>query len=271
MNKLSLQLTFLSLVLAINCTNKKDVNLYINDNLNDSTHVGNLKIKQIKSKVLESVVEFDRWYRNNTEDITYNYSVNIWNTSREVDVEDDVRVKILKDSIIPQMLNCPLISDKLKGEVKKRMNAEDPENAGVLLSGSEYGRSIQRLTLMLNSDEHYGFHTDYLLNDDDHEEDVDSPLLRDISYEEAEFYHLSFIKLLDEDEAIYRVNIDLTGGYDYKQGFLMLKLLNKDGEWLVDDMYYIEEEELIERETFGYTLLDYFSNKEDYETGKPKP
>ncbi len=270
MNKFSLRLTFLSLILAINCTNKKDMSLYINDNLNDSTHVGNLKVKETKSEVLEKVKEFDKWYRAYTGDFLY-VGDNTWNVGGEYDPDNKDRIKYLKDSIIPRMLNCPLISDKLKGEVKKRMNAEDPENAGVLLSGSEYGRSIQRLTLMLNSDEHYGFHTDYLLNDDDHEEDVDSPLLRDISYEEAEFYHLSFIKLLDEDEAIYRVNIDLTGGYDYKQGFLMLKLLNKDGEWLVDDMYYIEEEELIEREAFGYTLLDYFSNKEGYETGKPKP
>ena len=247
------------------------MSLYINDNLNDSTHVGNLKVKETKSEVLEKVKEFDKWYRTKTGGVEYQDTPPIWNIGHEIDVDDESRISFLKDSIIPRIWNCDLISDRLKDKAKKNTNVDDPGNVGVILTGSEYGKSLRKITYMFSEHGYIGFHERYLLNDDEHEEGVDTPIPRNITYEEAKFYHLSFIKLLSDDKAVYRVIINLTNGNPvYHEGFLILELIKDEGEWLVDDMCFLQEEELIERETFGYTLLDYFSNKEAYETGIPK-
>lgn len=257
------------LVLIIGCKNSKDMSLYLNDNLNDSEHIGNLKIKNQKEEVLNRIIEFDNWYRENSGKIDYQFDVKFWNVGWNINVDDNFRISYLKDSIIPRIPACNLITNALKNKAEENIQSDDPGNVGVILTGSENGKDLSEFTYMLNSTGFHRFHSEYFLDDEHLDEDIDLPPLRDISYEEAKFYHLSFIKLIDDSHAIYRTINYLTNGSNYNDTYLILKLVKNNGEWLIDDMSYIEEEELIENET-GFTLINYFENKEAYETGVKK-
>jgi hypothetical protein len=270
MTNVKIFIVLISLAFAA-CTNKKDMSLYINGHLNDASHIGNFEIKAQKEEVLNFIVEFDKWYKEKSGNIRYNQGVGIWNIGWERNVEDEFRISFLKDSIIPRFNNCKYFTENLRNKLNTNSLKDDPGNMGKILTGSNYGRNLSKTTSMKNRDEYfYIFHSRHFLDNIESSDDPDfNQELRDISFEEAKFYHLSFIKVLNNTKVIYKVHSDITNNYIRPETFLIVEIIKENNEWLIDDMYYIEEEELIESET-GFTLINYFENKEAYETGVKK-
>lgn len=258
-------LLMLLFTLAMSCTNKKEMNINLDQNLNDPEHIGNIKIKKQKSEILKRILNFDQFFRENLYLIHYNFKKKLWWIGWESDFDDAYRIAYLNDSLLPKILNCKYITQRLKEKAMKNSKFDDPGNAGYVLTESEYGKNIFRISIQEN--EYSNFHNRCYLNNNSND-DVDAPLPREIGEKEALFYLMSFIHIIDENHAVYKINVKTTNMSERSQrGFLILELTKETGEWLIDDMYYIEKEDLIPVDDGFYELIDYESNKEAFETG----
>jgi hypothetical protein len=130
-----------------------------------------------------------------------------------------------------------------------------------MLSGSDYGKSLSRFTAMNNNEEYNIFHNINFLDNEQRSDDPDFiQELREISGEEAEFYHLSFIKIVNDKKAIYKIHSDITNNYIHPETFLIVEIVLENNEWLIDNLYYIEPDQLIENEKGYCRLIDFFDN-----------
>jgi hypothetical protein len=245
---------------AIACTRSNEINLKLDQHLNDPEHIGNLEIKTQKNEVLKRIMEFDHFYRENLCVIRYNFRKKFWWVGRNSDLNQDQRNEYLRDSLLPKIVNCKYLTSRLKEKALQNSKLDDPGNAGYILTNSEYGKDIYWISLQEKN--YHFFSYDYFL-DIDRPEMVEDSLL-DISVEEGTFYIMSFVKIIDESHAVYKIHSSITNGRG--MAFLIIELTKESGKWLVDDMYYIEDEKLIPVEG-GYELLDYESNRKAFETG----
>lgn len=269
MNRIYLSITILCIMSLFACNkDKKDLSLYYNGHLNDTTHIGNLDIKIKKLNVLKTITKFDDWYQKNYKRIYFNKSTNFWNMVGHVNVDNKTRIKVIKDSIVPKINNCPYISDRLKQKAFKNSQKEDPFNLGVILTQNERGKDLWRFTFM--NGHYHGFHGRKYLSSPSGEGTDDIPR-REITKEEAEFYQASMIKLYNNSHACYRTLIDMTNLEDYRAGYLVLELIKLNDNWLIDDIYYIEEKEIIENPDLAAhkDLPSWLDDWEAYEKGDP--
>ncbi len=255
-------------ILLTNCTNNGSMNLKRNQHLNDTAHFGNTEVLNEKLAVLKQLEEFDEWYRNETGEIEFRFDGEFWNMGFEYGVDDETRIKNLKENIIPKISRVVFFTKDLKQKAHENANLEDPGNVGYILSGSEYGKSLRYIVNLKGYNPFEG----NLFLDFHYSEDPDVPEIRKISQDEKVFYHLSFIRIIDETHAVYRAQIEMTNSTDYpvNKGFLVIKMIKENTNWLIDDLYYIEKEELIETDE-RYKLPDYFKYKLDYEGVKKDP
>lgn len=258
-------LIMLLLTLTIACNNKEEMNLKLDQNLNDPSHIGNLEIKKQKSEVLKKILQFDKFYRENLWQIRYVFIKKRWRVGWKSDFDDAYRIAYLRDSVLPKILDYKYLTHRLKEKAQQNSKLDDPGNAGYILTKSEYGKDIEKVSIQ--EDETIVFHNRCYL-DNNQNDDLDAPHPREISKEEATFYLMSFIKTIDETHAVYKIHSSVTNGRG--MAFLILELSKESGEWLIDDMYYIEKEDLIAVDNGFYKLIDYESNKEAYETGIKK-
>jgi hypothetical protein len=105
MIRFKISIALITIVLT-SCSNNKDMDLYINNHLNDISHIGNQEIYTQKEKVLKKIIQFDKWYRLNYGVIEYQFDVKFWNVGWNINVDDKFRISFLKDSVIPVFKEC---------------------------------------------------------------------------------------------------------------------------------------------------------------------
>jgi hypothetical protein len=247
------------------CKQEEDMSLFIDNNLNDASHIGNIEIKKQKEILLNRIIEFDNWFRSNDGRIIFNSSSAFWNTEIQINTNDEDRIKLLKDKVIPRFLNCTFFTENLKNKVSSGSEEQDPQNIGAIITNSKYGESLYKFSFMKNANEYMQFHSSSFL-DDGTSGNIDLELRR-ISYEEAKFYHLSMIKIYSKSQAVYKINTDMSNAPCPFWGYLIVNLQKENNNWLIDNIYYIEQDELVEDSTNSTYILDYELNRESYKTG----
>lgn len=264
MSKVISFLITISFVFCSSCTKTKDMDLYKNNNLNDSSHVGNLELKNQKEDIFKGILNFDNWYREKYNGIIYwndKWQMEGYNYAKGVPEKD--RINYIKDTIVPEIATCPFFTKKFRKKTLSNANNADPSCLGRILTSSQYGDNIHHLTSISTPIERLIFHFGYLFKTSFSNNDK----LREIPYDEALFYHFTMIKLCSSEHAIYRFKRDITYGDENGLGYLIMEMIKSDESWLVDDIYFIHEEELIDDDSED-RILNYFKNKEAYESGK---
>ena len=245
----------LLIMLFVACKEKKDMDLCKSTSLNDSSHIGNLEIEKQKKEIFKGILDFDKWYREEHGGIVY------WNNKWQMNgycyacsVPDKKRISLIKDTIVPKVADCPYITQKLKEKVEYYASETDPGCLGRMLTANRNGDNIRKFTSVSTPDERLIFHFEGYLNDY-----AEYEKLRSIPYEEALFYHLSMIKIYDDNKAVYRVARDILYADENGGGYLIIEMKKSNKSWLVNDMYFLNEEELVDiGERHG--ILNYFSS-----------
>ena len=212
----------ITLLIFISCTkNKKDMSLYYNNHLNDLAHIDNTEIRKQKDQVFELIVNFDKWYRDNFQKIIFYEGNEFWNINYYQDKDEKMRLNILKEKVIPSISDCSFITNNLKNKALNNSRLEDPKSLGFMLSGDFLGQGLSALTFYQNSSEYSKFNRREFLDSDRLNSEWDESPQRVINQEEALFYHLTMIKLVDNDKAIYRGHTGMSDSYTNNYGYLI--------------------------------------------------
>jgi hypothetical protein len=223
--------------------------------LNDYTHLDNEVIEMEKRAVLNTLIEFDDWYLNTYKTILYDDQWIMYGVHRDT-LTNEYRINYITNMMLPAIDSCNLMTPRLKAKAHANFNElKDPGNLAILLSGNWSGRHLGRIVCLKTSNHRYLFHYDFLKTYFNPDEDMPP----DISYEEAEYYHLSMIKLLDKNHAMFKISYDLLSPDAHTKALYVLCYLQKSesGNWQIDDFEILDYDKATEDSLYNKKIIPY--------------
>jgi hypothetical protein len=223
--------------------------------LNDYTHLDNEVIEMEKRAVLNTLIKFDDWYLNVFNNLRYKDYWRMYHAGRGT-LTDSQRIGYIQSKILPAIDSCNLLTPGLKAKAHANFNElKDPGNLAILLSGNWSGRILDGIVCLNKSYQRYYFHRHFL--DTYFNPDEDNP--PGISYEEAEYYHLSMIKLLDKNHAMFKISYDLLSPDAHTKALYVLCYLQKSesGNWQIDDFEILDYDKAAEDSLYNKKIIPF--------------
>jgi hypothetical protein len=218
--------------------------------LKDSAHINNVEIQKQKEVILKQIESFNDWFNSSNHYISYIRRKSKWYKAegvhewREV-ISNDDRLKIITDSILPDVEQCSLITENFKTKVlENHSKYEDPGNLSFLMAEVEEAKGVINLLI----DHVNGFYRylglGHLLSGD---EPGYEPKLPKITKDDEKKYYYEMIRIKG-DKAIFVLNRESVmpdTPMSYEDYFVISLVNDSEKGWLVNNLQILKEGEFV--------------------------